>query len=223
MKHLLLVIVLIVAVSCQSNDSEWISLMNKDQWHGYGHQPIPEHWQFQDSVIVCLERNDHLQLDILTDESFDYFELQFSWNIKPKGNSGVFYHVVENEKFQGPHETGPEYQLIDDIGFPENLQDWQLTGADYAMHVPDSNKVFNGANRWNTSRIIVTPQLVTHYLNGKEILSFDPSSSDWQAKKSSGKWKDYPDYGKVKNGSIGIQDHGVGVRFKEVKIKRLSN
>ena len=33
--------------------------------------------------------------------------------------------------------TGPEYQLIDDKGFAEPLEDWQRCGVDYAMYLPD--------------------------------------------------------------------------------------
>jgi hypothetical protein len=45
------------------------------------------------------------------------------------------YHVIEEERFGAPYLTGPEYQMIDDFDFPQELADLQLTGADYAMHI----------------------------------------------------------------------------------------
>ncbi|ULT46694.1 hypothetical protein KRR40_23075 [Niabella defluvii] len=62
------------------------------------------------------------------------------------------------EGYGGPSNISPEYQLIDDENYarmhsnlkdynaqfgaknPEQLQDWQKTGADYAMHPADERK-----------------------------------------------------------------------------------
>jgi hypothetical protein len=140
------------------------------------------------------------------------------------GNSGVFYHLKEG--YSGPPEVSPEYQLLDDLQWEEinnaKLEEWQKTAADYAMTIPDINqKIVKPAGEWNTTRIIFTPELVEHWLNGKKVLSFVPWSEDWYAKKSAGKWKDYPDYGKYKTGFIGLQDHDSPLWFRNIKIKKL--
>jgi len=46
-------------------------------------------------------------------------------------------------KYHPTYETGPEYQLIDDDGWPDKLEPWQKTGCDYAMHLPNDNKKLN--------------------------------------------------------------------------------
>ena len=51
--------------------------------------------------------------------------------------------------------------------------------------------------------------------------NFDKFTSEWQALRNSGKWSDYPDYGKANLGYLALQDHGSGVWFKAVKIKSL--
>lgn len=58
------------------------------------------------------------------------------------------YHVQEGPKYKAPFETGPEYQLIDDDNYPwvsetgkEGLEDWQKTGCNYAMYVPETKQV----------------------------------------------------------------------------------
>jgi hypothetical protein len=34
--------------------------------------------------------------DLVTDEEFESFELEFEFKVKPKGNSGVMYKVIED-------------------------------------------------------------------------------------------------------------------------------
>ena len=56
------------------------------------------------------------------------------------------------------------YQLIDDDGWPEKLEDWQMSGANYAMHPPMA-KAARPVGEWNTSRIVVNKGRVEHWLN----------------------------------------------------------
>ena len=79
--------------------------------------------------------------------------MKFSWKISEGGNSGVFYHVVEGPAYKAPYYTGPEYQVIDQLGFAQPLEDWQSLAADYAMYVPDFEGVVKPAGEWNVSKI----------------------------------------------------------------------
>jgi hypothetical protein len=129
--------------------------------------------------------------------------------------------VLEDPKHHSTYETGPEYQLIDDYGWPDKLEDWQKTGADYAMHLPNVLKKIMPVGEWNTSKIIFNKGHVEHWLNGKKILEFEAWTADWNQKKTAGKWKDYPDYGTAKKGHIALQEHGHKVYFKNVMIREL--
>ena len=77
------------------------------------------------------------------------------------------------------------------------------------------------AGEWNHTRIVVDKNHVEHWLNGKKVVEYELYSSDWQKRKSSGKWKDYPGYGLIKKGHITFQDHGSKSWFKNIKIKPL--
>ena len=239
MKKIILTLVLISFWSCADTpkkvSNEWITLFDGSSlngWRAYNGDRMPPGWKIINSVLsfttdqILEEDYDYKgSRDIIYGlEEFDNFELYIEWNIPEGGNSGIFYHLKEG--YDGPPVVSPEYQLIDDEKYAEihdyDLQDWQMTAADYAMYVPDpSQKVLYPAGQWNSSRIVFTPENVEHWLNGKKVLSFVPWSEDWYKRINSGKWNDAPDYGKYRTGYIGLQDHGSNLSFKNIKIKKL--
>ena len=208
-----------------SKKGGWHSLFDGKSlsgWHGFNKKGAIKNWTVVDGALVCLgAAKDASGGDIVTDKEYANFELSWSWKIDKGSNSGVLYHVVEDPKYHTTYETGPEYQLIDDNGYSEKLQDWQKTGADYAMHLANDQKKVNPVGEWNTSKIIFNHGHVEHWLNGKKIIEFEAWSDDWNKKKAAGKWKDYPAYGLAKTGHIVLQDHGDKVYFKEIKIREL--
>jgi hypothetical protein len=157
--------------------------------------------------------------DIITKDEFENFELYLEWKIAPESNSGVFYHV-EKGKANAIYESGPEYQLIDDHGWPTKLEDHQYSGANYAMHIPKNAEV-KPLDEWNTTRIVVNNPHVEHWLNGKKVVEYDLWSDDWKKRKAEGKWADSPHYGMAKKGHIGLQDHGGLTMFRNIKIREL--
>lgn len=222
---------------------------NVSKWRGYNGKALPPGWTVSDGMIWVDENkveeakvNDATYKGsrdiIFSGQEFEYFELTLEWKIAKGGNSGVFYHLKEG--YPGPSGIGPEYQLIDDenyaamhpdlkpynAGFgvkhPELLQDWQKTGADYAMYTADeSKKILHPAGEWNTTKIVVARGKTEHWLNGKKLLSFEPWSKDWDTRRNSGKWTKSPQYGSFKTGFIGLQYHGSSLWFRNVKIKPL--
>ncbi|UCD60767.1 MAG: DUF1080 domain-containing protein [Flavobacteriaceae bacterium] len=202
-------------------ESEWVDLMDPSDWRGYNQDSLPSNWSIKDNVIECFGEAGDVGGDIISTETYDNFEFAFEWKITKGGNSGAFYHVVEDTIYHSPYETGPEYQLLDDVGFDEPLEDWQKTGANYAMHVANENKILKPVGEWNTSKIVFNRGKAEHWLNGKKIVEFDKNSQDWLDKRNSGKWNDYPDYGKSNDGYLALQDHGAGVWFRNVKVRRL--
>ena len=204
---------------------EWISLFDGktlNGWHGYNKTGPVKNWEIKDGALVCLgAAKDASGGDIVSDKKFTDFELKWEWKVDKGSNSGVMYHVLEGSKWHSPYETGPEYQIIDDVTFPEHLEVWQQAGADYAMHPANDQKVLKSVGEWNTSSIVFSKGHVEHWLNGKKIVEFEAWSTDWNKKRAEGKWKEYPDYGKAKSGEIALQDHGDKAYYKNIMIKEL--
>ena len=233
-KNYTLLCIIILLTACNSKkDSDWIYLFDGETtegWRAYNGETIPDKWAAVDGNLTF---DTELKLEeewsgggdiIYHKEQFEYFELYLEWKLPKGGNSGVFYHVQEG--YNAPYEISPEYQILDDEGWEEinnaKLESWQKSGADYAMHEPNiDNKSLNPAGEWNSSRIIYTKEKAEHWLNGKLLLSFVPYSEEWYSKRNSGKWDDFPDYGKFKNGYIALQDHDTPIWFRNIKIKKL--
>ena len=179
--------------------------------------------QLKEGTLKSLGKGGDIGGDIVYGkQQFDNFELSIEWKISKAGNSGIFYHVQEGEKYAAAYENAPEYQVLDDLGYPDPLEDWQQVGADYAMHPADPKmKITKPHETWNSTRIIFSPEKVEHWLNGNKIVEFVPWSDDWYKRLKESKWKDYPDYGLAKTGLIGLQDHGSFIWYRNIKIRPL--
>jgi len=228
-----LILSFVLLSGCSSNQNEltelekaegWQLLFDGeslDNWKAYNAEGTGS-WLVEDGLLAASGTGSDSDGYIITRKQYHNFNLKFEWKIAPEGNSGVLYHVIESENFSTPYLTGPEYQLVDDVGFPEELEEWQKTGADYAMYVPDvEKKKLNPAGEWNSSRIVFDNGHVEHWLNGEKILEFEAWTDEWFELKNSGKWENAPEYGLSSVGHISLQDHGSRVWFRNMKIKEL--
>ncbi|MDW7692541.1 DUF1080 domain-containing protein [Flammeovirgaceae bacterium SG7u.111] len=197
---------------------KWISLFDgktTEGWHNYLKDNV-NGWEVENGVLFTKGGSG----DLVSDAEFENFELVFEWRIDEKCNSGVFFNIIEDPKYSTPYLTAPEYQLIDDEGYPAELEEGQKTGANYALH-PPSVKANKPAGEWNTGKIIVNQGKVEHWLNGQQTVSYELWIDEWKELVASTKFKDMPEYGKANTGPIGLQDHGDAVYFKSIKIKKL--
>jgi hypothetical protein len=193
-------------------------------WHGYNGQKTPA-WKVASCSLETAGTEGNygsdLRADLATDQEFTNFELSIEWKASKGGNSGLMYGVVEDLKYKAAWMTGPEYQFIDDVGFPQKLEEWQKAGANYAMHLASDQKQLKPVGEWNSTRIVVSGKHVEHWLNGKKILEFERWNDDWKKLRDSGKWKDAPDYGLAAEGRIVLQDHGSAFGFRNIKLRQL--
>lgn len=178
-------------------------------------------WEVVDGTLHCKSPEDTtatLRADLITNEQYENFELAFDWKIDTAQNSGVMFRVTE--EYEVPYATGPEYQVIDEAGYPSPLKDTQMAAANYDMH-PAANKTVHAPGQWNSARLVVNGSHVEHWLNGSKVVEYELWSPEWKNMVANCKWKDFPGYGQAKKGHIDLQDHGGEVWFRNVMIKPL--
>ena len=188
-----------------------------DKWEMFNGGEL-KGWSVSDGEIHASGAGWDKNEDLITKNVYDNFDLYLEWKITPANSSGIFYHV-EKGTSDAMYESAPEYQLLDDKGWPEKMKPNQYTGANYAMHAPEG-ALPKPAGEWNVTRIVVDFPHVEHWLNGVKVVEYNLWDDDWMDRKAAGKWADVPTYGIAKSGHIGLQNAGV-VMFRNIKIKEL--
>lgn len=185
-------------------------------WRGFLSKEMPAGWKVVDGALTRVAKGG----DIVSIDEFADFELTIDWKIAKGANSGIFYRVVENTEDESMWMVAPEYQLIDDQGYPQKLKDTQHTGANYDLQ-PPARDVSKPAGEWNTTRIIANGTHVEHWLNGVKLVEYEIGSPAWEELVAKSKFKDHPRYARAPKGHIGIQDHGDWVAFRNIRIREL--
>jgi hypothetical protein len=150
--------------------------------------------------------------------------MELEWKISEGGNSGIMYHVVEKPEYSHAYVTGPEYQVMDDPPAADDVSDDnKRAGSSYDMYAAPRTKKLNPLGEWNTAKIVYMDGKVEHWLNGEKVVEFDENSEDFKLRFNQSKWSsgEYPYWNTYKEGSIGLQDHGAAVWYRNIRIRNL--
>ncbi len=195
-----------------------------DQWRVYNQEGIPAGWVVEDGAMVFdpEQRNDQYGLDIITKETYGDFELKLEWWLSEGGNSGIFYHVIEQED-KALYWSGPEMQILDNENHPDadqGVDGNRKAGSLYDLipAVPQNAKPFG---EWNSVKIVAKGDVIEHYQNGEMVLSFDRSTEEWKNLVAGSKFAPHSEFGTAAEGHIALQDHGDLVKFRNLKIRSL--
>lgn len=196
---------------------------NLEGWTSVGKDTPPTlGWEVKDGILTAKSQEGKRGGDIITKEEYSDFDFKADYKLSPGGNSGIKYFFVKYDKGGW---LGLEYQLLDDEVHPDGKlgrNGNRKTASLYDMFPADKNKKMNPAGEWNHIRIVAKGSKVTHYLNGKKVLSFDRKSSSYKNALLLSKYKNsQPMFGDVSKGHILLQDHGDEVSFRNIKIRDL--
>lgn len=161
--------------------------------------------------------------DIVTNKKYKNFELLVDFKITKGANSGVKYFVDTEMNKGAGSSIGCEFQILDDDNHPDaklGKNGNRKLGSLYDLIPAPADKPFE-KGKFNTARVIVNGNHVEHWLNGKKIIEYTRGNQGWKDLVAGSKYKDWPQFGELKEGNILLQDHGDAVTFKNVKIKEL--
>ncbi|MDR9447568.1 MAG: DUF1080 domain-containing protein [Balneolaceae bacterium] len=195
-----------------------------EHWRVYNQEDIPAGWVVEDGAMVFdpEQRNDQYGLDIITKETYGDFELKLEWWLSEVGNSGIFYHVIEQED-KALYWSGPEMQILDNENHPDadqGVDGNRKAGSLYDLipAVPQNAKPYG---EWNSVKIVAKGDVIEHWQNGELVLSFDRSTEEWKNLVAGSKFAPHPEFGTAAEGHIALQDHGDLVKFRNLKIRSL--
>lgn len=192
-----------------------------DQWRSYKKEGLSDGWKVVDGALVREGKNAG---DIVTKEKYKYFELMLEYKISEEGNSGLMFHV--NEKNGAPWQSGPEIQIQDNV----KGHDPQKSGWLYQLYQPPANRalgetapldVTRPVGEWNQLYLRIAPNQCEVSMNGAVYYHFKLGDKDWNDRVAKSKFAQMPDFGKVGEGHICLQDHGNLVSFRNIKVREL--
>lgn len=187
-------------------------------WRGFKRTAFPSKgWIIEDG---CLKHSlNGGGGDIVTEETFDEFDLEFEWKLTPGSNSGVKYFVLEERK----EAIGHEYQVIDDpaYGFDKAGNKHQ-TASFYDVLPPSVYSPPRPPGEFNSSRILVRGSHVEHWLNGVKVLEYELGSPAVMYAVRQSKFKGVKGFGTKLKGHLLLQDHGGEVWFRNIRIRTAS-
>lgn len=139
---------------------------------------------------------------LYTEKKYDDFIFKVEFKIPPKGNSGVFLNVAD---IADPVGQGLEVQILDSFGVEKELGHHDNGGI-----IKTAGPLKNAsrpAGEWNQMTITSKGDQLKVELNGELIQDINLAKSDA---------KDTP-----KSGHIALQDHGLPLEFRNIRIKEL--
>ncbi len=219
----------------QLSDAEkqagWVLLFDgktTDGWRGFKSEDFPDKgWHVSDGSLMIEYSGTGEQGhagDIITEKTFKNFDLKIDWKISPGGNSGILLYVTESDKYDASWHTAHELQVLDAFGYDEihnyvpSLR--QISGALYDLVTP-KKAASKPVGEWNTARIRIVDGHLQHWLNDELVIDTQLWTPEWEERVSKSKFNIYEDFGKAREGHIGLQDHGERVWFRNIKILEL--
>jgi len=181
-------------------------------------------WTVEDGVITLKREMDGglYNADYLwTRETYGDFILELEFKTcDGYANSGVFLRTSDPAD---PVYTGIEVQVSNSYG-REPPSRGGTAGAIYDCLAPTKNAV-KRPGEWNHCRITCNDNLITVVLNGQQILEMDLNRWTDPHKNPDGTPNKFPRALKdfVREGHVGLQDHGRPVWYRNIRIKRLND
>ncbi len=168
-------------------------------WHGEG-------YAVENGTIVCTPTGRNL----ITDETFSNYVLDFEFQLTPGANNGLGIH------YPGTGDaayTGMEVQILDSTDPKyKDLKPYQFHGSLYTM-VPAKQGALKTVGEWNQERIIIEGKDIRVEVNGQVVLSSDLDKLNVEFPKHAG--------AKRRAGHIAFCGHGDKVAFKNIRIAEL--
>ena len=194
-------------------------------WKEISGKPFPATWTIEDGCLKALVKPGGAQ-DIVTEDKFTNFDLDFEWKLLAGGNSGVKYLIQNEDEWNNKdgrqaRARGLEYQLADDAHPDVSGDATRMTASLYSVIAP-SPRTPTAMSVFHKSRILVQGNHAEHWLDDVRVVSFeltDPKVQD-QLRKNLPKGSTAATPLRRVT-AISLQNHGSETWFRNLRVRRL--
>ncbi len=205
--------------------SEWVSLFDGNStsgWHSYGKTNVGSTWKVDSGALHLVPPKDNKESgDLVSNDSYENFDLKLEWKIAPNGNSGIIFLVNEDtSQYKNTYNTGPEMQVLDNNGHKDGKIVKHRAGDLYDL-ISSSSEPVKPVGEWNQAEVIINKGKLDLILNGTNVVSTTLWDDNWNKLVAGSKFKTMPGFAKSHSGKIALQDHGNEVWYRNISIKKL--
>jgi hypothetical protein len=196
---------------------------SKNAWHVYNNKSDGSAWTVKDGILYldpAAKKNGAGGGDLVTNEEFENFDLKLEWKIDTAGNSGIIFLTQEDQKYAQSYLTGPEMQIIDNTGHRDAKINKHRAGDLYDL-IAGAPENVHSLGQWNQVEIMINKGQLDLFQNGAKVVSTTMWNDNWKQLIANSKFKNWAGFGMFQKGRIALQDHGDGVAFRNIQIKRL--
>ena len=201
-------------------------------WRNYREEGLSDGWVAADGE---LRREKKGAGDIITINQYEYFELVIDYRISKGGNSGIFFHVTEDDPRAAL--SGPEVQIQDNVAghdreksgwlyqlYKPVTPDWVRLAEKHvnsSTREPEIVDATRPAGQWNQVYLRISPEQCEVVMNGIHYFHFKKGDEEWDRRVAASKFAKFPAFGKANKGHICLQDHSSPIAFRNIKIREL--
>lgn len=202
---------LVLTPALHAADQEgWVDLLSAKSKSLDENWTTTGNWSLADGVATLTPRKGESGWSrwtayLWSKEKYTDFELEFEYLVQKGGNSGFYFRVGD---VNDPVAQGIEVQIYDTD--PKKEQD-KLSDHDSGGIIPGLKPHKNAAKpsgEWNKMTVKNWDNKIVVMLNGVTVNTHDLSGGGQLAKRP-------------KTGPIGFQDHGLPLKLRNIRIKKL--
>ncbi|MEJ7645570.1 MAG: family 16 glycoside hydrolase [Chryseolinea sp.] len=181
-----------------------------DKWIGNKTDYVIE----ENTIAIYPGKESHGNL--FTEKEYGDFIFRFEFQLTPGANNGLGIHApLEGDAAY----VGKEIQILDNTSPQyEKLQMWQYHGSVYGI-LPAKRDFLKPVGEWNHQEVYVKGDHIKVTLNGTVIVDGDLKKA---SQKGTLDHKEHPGLTRH-DGHIGFLGHGSVVKFKNIRIREITN
>ena len=160
--------------STGSTEANWTPLFDGSTlngWHSFGSDSVTGGWKVDSGAVHLDASAKKGRGDLVSNDTYDNFDLKLDWKISKAGNSGVLFYVQDDKaKYEDTYKTGPEMQVLDDERHEDNKLPTHRAGSLYDM-IQATPGAVKPAEEWNSAEIVSNNGKLDFYLNGQHVVN----------------------------------------------------